>query len=82
MVISGNRSLNVWVVGSSLIKGASNRALTRPDGNNLGLSRHGISIQWIYLSGMKIEDVKYTIEHMKTFNSHPDYLILQSGISE
>ena len=28
---------------------------------------------------MKIEDVKYTIEHMKTFNSHHDYLILHCG---
>lgn len=70
---------HVWVCGSSLVTGASNRASERPDGHNIGMENLGVKVTWLGMSGMRVHHLKETISYHLQFNPKPDMLIIHCG---
>lgn len=69
----------VWIVGSSLVRGAFQRSLQRPDGPGLGLDQSGISIHWDYQNGMRLFHVIPIIEQRLRYYQPPELLIIHAG---
>ena len=70
---------SVWILRSSIIKGAWLHARTRPGGSNLTLERLAIKIWWQGYSGMKLCDVKPKLQTMFSFEEAPDIIVLHCG---
>ncbi|XP_053395965.1 uncharacterized protein LOC128556072 [Mercenaria mercenaria] len=69
----------IWIVGDSLVRGAHQQSLFRPEGPNLGLDSLGYRIIWEYISGMKISELRETIEYLLNFHAPPVMLIIHCG---
>ncbi|XP_053407289.1 uncharacterized protein LOC128559503 [Mercenaria mercenaria] len=70
---------NVWIIGSSLIKGAYHRLAFRPDGNSLGLQHYNVRITWEFLSGMRIRDIRRSVQYLLQFKDEPDIIVIHCG---
>lgn len=77
--ISG-KPVNVWIIGSSIIKHAFVHARKRPGGIHLGLKeRLGVEIFWQGKGGMRWWEVKKKIRHLLTLADEPDILLIHCG---
>ena len=70
-ILGTSHSRRVWIVGSSLIRNAYQRARLRPDGANLGLKGISGSILWEFKGGMSATDLKPTLEYLLEFEQEP-----------
>ncbi|XP_045198220.2 uncharacterized protein LOC123552551 [Mercenaria mercenaria] len=71
---------NVWILGSSLVRGAYQRLCYRPDGINLGLYKYiGAKLLWDFMGGMRIHHLEQSVGYILEFNETPDYLIIHCG---
>lgn len=69
----------MWIIGSSIIKGARFYSFTRPGGSNLSLERFGIRIWWQGYSGMKFRQLKSKVKTMLAYEDPPSILIFHCG---
>ncbi|XP_045200881.1 uncharacterized protein LOC123554666 [Mercenaria mercenaria] len=72
-------NFTVWIVGSSLIKGAYLTACQRINGEQLGLQSISGNVLWEFLGGMKVSDLSDTITYLLNFNRPPKFLIIHCG---
>lgn len=79
LIVGPNGKFKVWIVGSSIIRDAFQRAFHRPDGVHLGIERLGGSILWDFKPGMRIEHIMDTITHLLTYNPPPGILVIHCG---
>ncbi|CAC5399581.1 Neurotrypsin,Scavenger receptor cysteine-rich type 1 protein M130,Deleted in malignant brain tumors 1 protein,Scavenger receptor cysteine-rich domain-containing group B protein,Soluble scavenger receptor cysteine-rich domain-containing protein SSC5D [Mytilus coruscus] len=68
--------VNVWIVGSSIVKHAFVAARDRPGGVNLDLGRLNASLWWQGKGGMIVKHVKSQLRTMKKYEDPPHFLIL------
>ncbi|CAC5400996.1 unnamed protein product [Mytilus coruscus] len=68
--------VNVWIVGSSIVKHAFVTARDRPGGVNLGLGRLNASFWWQGKGGMVVKHVKGQLRTMKKYEDPPHFLVL------
>ncbi|XP_063423642.1 uncharacterized protein LOC134707625 isoform X4 [Mytilus trossulus] len=68
--------VNVWIVGSSIVKHAFVTARDRPGGVNLGLGRLNASFWWQGKGGMLVRHVKGQLRTMKKYEDPPHFLVL------
>lgn len=73
------KQTNAWILGSSLIKGAYHRLAFRPDGNSLGLQHFNVRITWEFLGGMKVKDIRRSVEYLLQFKEEPDIIVIHCG---
>ncbi|CAG2232678.1 unnamed protein product [Mytilus edulis] len=71
--------VNVWIVGSSIVKHAFVTARDRPGGVNLGLGRLNASFWWQGKGGMIVRHVKAQLRTMKKYEDPPQFLLLHVG---
>ncbi|XP_071173895.1 uncharacterized protein [Mytilus edulis] len=70
---------DIWIIGSSIIKRASDHTENRPTGTNLGFDKKGYNIIWLGLSGMKWFNVDRTIDATFSWRGVPSILIIHCG---
>lgn len=75
--IALGQPMQVWMIGSSLVKEAFIAAKSRPGGTSLGLGRINVSAWWLGKSGMTSRQIKSLIRMMKRFEDPPHFLILR-----
>ncbi|XP_069131942.1 uncharacterized protein [Argopecten irradians] len=74
-----NQGLEVWFLGSSIIKRAGIAARSRPGGLNLGLQRMGANIFWQGYGGLGIQQVESKISLLQSVAENPNILLLHCG---
>ena len=70
---------DIWILGSSLIKRASEHVVSRPSGSQLGLEKSGHTVFWIGYGGMVWRMVETILRSMLTWRSPPEMLIIHCG---
>ncbi|CAG2230925.1 unnamed protein product [Mytilus edulis] len=70
---------DIWIIGSSLVKKASEHTQTRATGIDLGLEKLGYSIVWIGHSGMLWDMVPSIITALLNWRSQPSIILIHCG---
>ncbi|CAG2227242.1 unnamed protein product [Mytilus edulis] len=70
---------DIWIIGSSLVKKASEHTQTRATGIDLGLEKLGYSIVWIGHSGMLWHMVPSIITALLNWRSQPSIILIHCG---
>ena len=69
----------IWILGSSIVKRASDHVRGRPIGANLGLERHGCSVTWIGHPGLVMDQAVNIVHAMLGWSRPPAYLVIHCG---
>lgn len=77
MGILGN-PVNIWILGSSIIRDAFRAARSRPGGLNLGLERlnPNLNIWWQGYAGLRIQQVHSHIQKMLNLTENPPTILV------
>ncbi|VDI02042.1 Hypothetical predicted protein [Mytilus galloprovincialis] len=70
---------DIWIIGSSLVKKASEHTQTRATGIDLGLEKLGYSIVWIGHSGMLWDMVPSIITALLNWRPPPSIILIHCG---
>ena len=70
---------DIWIIGSSLVKKASEHTQTRATGIDLGLEKLGYSIVWIGHSGMLWDMVPSIITALLNWRPQPSIILIHCG---
>ena len=70
---------DIWILGSSIIKRASQHTKQRPTGQHLGLDKKGYNVLWIGQPGMKWEVVEHLTNTMINCRGFPSVLLIHCG---
>lgn len=69
----------VWIFGHSFVYWGARRADVRPNGRQLGISRHEASVRWIGIPGMLWSRVVPEVHRVSRWDRVPDVLVLHVG---
>lgn len=66
----------VWIIGSSIIRDAQDRAKQRTEGEHLGLRRLNGSVFWLAKPGMRLHDINSAVSQMLDIHKSPPAIIV------
>ena len=69
----------IWIVGSSLIRNASQHIRRRPVGQDLGLQRYGYLVSWAEYGSLILDEVIGVTKTLLQIEYAPNYFVLHAA---
>ena len=70
---------SIWIVGSSLIRNASQHIRRRPVGQDLGLQRYGYLVSWAGYGSLILDEVIGVTKTLLQIEYAPNYFVLHAA---